>query len=559
MTLLLLATIADVIGPLLMKTFIDHYLAPHHFPVGQIVALAISYLLLQWCTAGGNYGQTLLFQRISLRVIQKLRVDVFAKVQHLSVSYFDRTPAGSLISRITNDTQAIEDLFTNALAPFLQNGVLTIGILISMFALSVRLALVCLVLIPLFAFLMYLYRRLSFRVFHLARHRLSELNASLNESLQGMYLIQAMRQQKRLAGEFSKVNDAYKQARLKNIKINATMLRPLVDIVYYATLMALVGFFGFQSLMRIIDIGIVYAFLNYLDRFFEPINTIMERLNILQQALVASDRVFRLLDEEDLAPVASADTNPEIEHGDICFENVSFSYDGKNTVLSNISFHAKPGQTVALVGHTGSGKSSIVNLLMRFYRHQSGQIRIDGAPLEQFADEELRTKIGLVLQDSTLFTGSVADNIRFGRADLTDRHVQVAAEFVQADAFISQLPQTYDHALTERGATFSSGQRQLLSFARTIAGEPKVLILDEATANIDTETEEAIQASLARMRKGRTTIAIAHRLSTIQDADLILVLQHGHIVERGTHQELLAKGGLYHKLYLLQQGLKTEA
>ncbi|WAH36507.1 ABC transporter ATP-binding protein [Alicyclobacillus dauci] len=556
---LMVATLADVVGPLLMKTFIDKYLAPRHFPTGQIVFLAISYILLQWITASGNYTQMLLFQRVSQNVIQKLRVEVFTKVQHLSVSFFDRTPAGSLISRITNDTQAIEDLFTSALAPFVQNGVLTIGILISMFALNVRLALICVILIPLFLCLMTLYRKLSFRVFHLARHRLGELNASLNESLQGMYLIQAMRQQHRLIRQFSEVNNAYKRARLRNIKLNGMMLRPLVDIVYYATLILVIAFFGFRALDSVIDIGVIYAFVNYLERFFEPINTIMERLNILQQALVGSDRVFRLLDETDTAPVASnSDKQPVVEVGDIVFEDVSFSYDGIHPVLSNISFHAKPGQTVALVGHTGSGKSSIVNLLMRFYPYQSGRILVDGTPLEDFHDEELRNKMGLVLQDSTLFTGTIADNIRFGRT-LDDDSVRSAAEFVQADTFIEKLPDKYDHVIRERGTTFSAGQRQLLSFARTIAGEPKVLILDEATASIDTETEEAIQSSLEKMRRGRTTIAIAHRLSTIQDADLILVLQNGRIVERGNHQELLTKGGLYHKMYLLQQGMRLEA
>lgn len=557
--ILVVATLSDVLGPLLMRTFIDNYLTKDHFPRAQVVGLAIAYLVLQWITASGNYSQMLLFQRVSLNVIQTLRVQVFSKVERMSVRFFDKTPAGSLISRITNDTQAIEDLFTNALAPFLQNGILAIGILISMFVLNVRLALICLLLIPIIFFAMVLYRRLSFRMFHLSRHRLSELNASLNESLQGMYLIQAMRQQSRLIQAFSNVNHAYRKARLRNIKINAIMLRPLVDIIYYVTLIIVIGFFGFHALSTAIDIGVVYAFINYLERFFEPINTIMERLNLLQQALVAADRVFRLLDEEDVAPLGSQGQTPHIQDGSIAFRDVSFSYDGVNPVLEHISFEAKPGQTVALVGHTGSGKSSIVNLLMRFYPYQSGSITIDGTPLEVYQDDELRTKMGLVLQDSTLFTGTVADNIRFGRSYLDDTSIQQAAQFVQADAFIDRLPDAYAHPIHERGTTFSSGQRQLLSFARTIAGQPKILVLDEATASIDTETEEAIQSSLLRMRKGRTTIAIAHRLSTIQDADLILVLQHGHIVERGNHQELLALRGLYYKMYLLQHGTTDES
>jgi ATP-binding cassette subfamily B multidrug efflux pump len=280
----------------------------------------------------------------------------------------------------------------------------------------------------------------------------------------------------------------------------------------------------------------------------------MFRLNLFQQAMVAAERVFTLLDEDQLAPMQVGDGHPEITEGKVEFDDVSFSYDGKTEVLKHISFTALPGQTVALVGHTGSGKSSIVNLLLRFYPVTHGQIRIDGVPLENYPNEELRRKVGLVLQDPFLFVGDVKRNIRLGNDWIRDEEVIEAARFVQADAFIGRLPSGYDAPVGERGATFSSGQRQLIAFARTMAMRPKILVLDEATANIDTETEEAIQNALAKMRQGRTTIVIAHRLSTIQDADLILVLHQGEIVERGTHQELLAKRGLYHKMYLLQQG-----
>ncbi|MCY0869643.1 MAG: ABC transporter ATP-binding protein, partial [Firmicutes bacterium] len=337
------------------------------------------------------------------------------------------------------------------------------------------------------------------------------------------------------------------------IKNNSFLTRPLIDVVYLLGLMLVLGYFGARSIGGAIDIGTLYVFVNYLERFFEPVNDMMQRLNSFQQASVASQRVFRLLDEDSPAPSQVGDGNPTISDGLISFENVSFSYDGETDVLRNVSFTAKPGQTVALVGHTGSGKSTIANLLMRFYPVTRGSISIDGAYLDQFSDAELRKRVGLVLQDPFLFVGTIASNIRLGN-DLSDEQVREAARFVQADRFIQRLPRGYDEPLGERGATLSSGERQLLAFARTMAIDPRILVLDEATASIDTETEEAIQEALGRMRRGRTTIAIAHRLSTIQDADLILVLHHGEIVERGTHQSLLALQGLYHKMFLLQQG-----
>lgn len=344
-------------------------------------------------------------------------------------------------------------------------------------------------------------------------------------------------------------------ARMKTIKLNGLMLRNLTDLVYTLALIAVLSFFGVSSFSHSVDVGVVYVFINYLGRFFEPVNAMLMRLNVFQQALVSAERVFELLDDDTLAPTKVGEDHPVITEGKIVFDNVSFSYDGKVDVLKYISFTAYPGQTVALVGHTGSGKSSIVNLLMRFYPVHRGSIMIDGQPLSHFDEAELRSKIGLVLQDPFLFVGDIKKNIRLGNEWITDEDIQEAAKFVQADAFIRRLPNGYDEPIGERGATLSSGQRQLISFARTMAMNPKILVLDEVTASIDTETEEAIQAALEKMRQGRTTIAIAHRLSTIQDADLILVLHHGEIVERGTHQELLAQEGLYHKMYLLQQGV----
>lgn len=554
-TVLLLATAADVTGPILIKIFIDDYLTPQHLPTQPLVLLAVGGFALHVTGVVLNYFQLLTFQKIAQWVIQQLRMDVFGKVQHLGLAFFDRTPAGSLVSRITNDTEAIKDLFVSVLSTFVQNIVFMIGVFVAMFILDVKLAALCLVLLPVIFGLMQTYRYFASKIYHVSRQLLSQLNAKLNESIQGMNIIQAFRQEQRLRKEFGGVNEDHYRTNMRSIRLNGLLVRPAVDLLYLLTLIGVLNFFGVKAMESPIQIGVLYAFINYLDRFFEPVNQMMFRLSQMQQALVAAERVFELLDDDRKAPAQEGDTDPEVTDGLIEFRDVTFSYDGQTDVLKNISFTAKPGQTVALVGHTGSGKSSIINLLMRFYHLKQGEILIDGAPLPTFSDDELRRKVGLVLQDPFLFVGDVKTNIRLHNDWISDDDIEAAAKFVQAHDFIEKLPHGYDEPIGERGATFSSGQRQLLSFARTIALNPKVLVLDEATASVDTETEEAIQEALEKMRRGRTTIAIAHRLSTIQDADLILVLHRGEIVERGNHQELLSQKGLYHKMYLLQQGV----
>lgn len=551
---LLIATGADVLGPIVMKVFIDDYLTPRVFPVQPLILLGALFIGLYAISALFNYYQVISFQKIALNIIQIMRVEVFSKVQHLGLRFFDQTPGGSLVSRITNDTETIKDLYVTVLSTIVNSTIMMIGIFAGMFFLDSRLALICFILMPFLLVLMWVYRTLSSKVYRVTRVKLSQLNAKLNESLQGMSMIQAMRQQKRLRREFGKINNDHKKALLKSVRLNSLMLRSAVYSVYLIGLMMILSFFGIQSFDNAVKIGVLYAFINYLDRFFDPINQIMQQLTIFQQAMVSAERVFGLLDDQRMAPVQQGDVNPAVQEGRVEFRNVTFAYDGKNPVLKNISFTANPGETIALVGHTGSGKSSIINLLMRFYPIEQGTVFIDGQPLTAFSDGELRKRIGLVLQDSFMFVGDVADNIRLSHEKLTDEQVRKAAEFVQADHFITKLPKQYHEPVGERGATFSSGQRQLLSFARTMAQDPKILVLDEATASVDTETEEAIQTALSKMRKGRTTIAIAHRLSTIQDADQILVLHRGEIVERGTHQELLQKGGLYFNMYQLQHG-----
>ncbi|WP_394603849.1 ABC transporter ATP-binding protein [Fictibacillus sp. UD] len=552
--LLLIATAAELTGPILVKTFIDDYVTPRNFEQKALLILASSYIGLILISAAVNYIQFVLFQSVALDIIQTLRIQVFSKVHSLGLKFFDRTPVGSLVSRITNDTEAVKDLYVSVLSTFVQNIVFLFGIFGFMFYLNVKLALFCLCILPFIVAIMWMYRKYSSKSFYEMREKLSQLNAKLNESLQGMSIVQAFNQERRLRKEFALINNEHNDAQIRNIKYNGLLLRPAVDLVYMLVLLMILSFFGIKSFNSPVEIGVIYAFINYLDRFFEPVNMMMMRLSIFQQAIVSAGRVFTVMDEKEFAPVKEGNQEPVIQNGKIEFKNVTFSYDGEQEVLKNISFTALPGQTVALVGHTGSGKSSIINLLMRFYDVKKGQIFIDDVPLKHYENKELREKVGLVLQDPFLFVGDITQNIRMYNEDISDEDVTSAARFVQASTFIEKLPEGYQTEIGERGATFSSGQRQLISFARTMAFSPKILILDEATANIDTETEEEIQLALNKMRSGRTTIAIAHRLSTIQDAELILVLHKGEIVERGTHQELLRERGLYHKMFLLQHG-----
>jgi len=552
--LLSFSTLGEVMGPILVKVFIDDYLTPRFFPAQPLIFLAVGYLFIHVTKVVISYFQQLKFQEIALKIIQQLRIDVFTKVQSLGMRYFDKTPGGSIVSRVTNDTEAIKEMFVEVLVTFIQSSFFLMGIFIAMFTLNVKLALFCTAILPIIFMIIRTYRKYSAIYYAQLRERLSQLNAKLNESLQGMAIIQVFRQQERLKNEFGDINESHFRAGIRNIKLDGLLLRPAVDVVYVFSLILVLSYFGITSFESPIEIGVLYAFVSYLDRFFEPVNQMMMRLSMFQQAIVASSRVFRLLDEKEMEP-GQMNESIDIQEGKIEFRNVSFSYDGRQDVLKNISFTAKPGETVALVGHTGSGKSSIINLLMRFYEFERGDILIDGHSIKQYPKEELRNKIGLVLQDPFLFFGTIKDNIRLYQKSMTDEEIKKAAEFVQAHTFIEKLPDQYDQQMVERGATLSSGQRQLIALARTIATNPKILVLDEATANIDTETEEAISLALNKMRKGRTTIAIAHRLSTIQDADQILVLHKGEIVERGNHQELLAQKGLYYKMYLLQNGL----
>lgn len=550
--LVLLVTAAEVISPLLVRAFLDQHLTPLSFETKAIVILASLYIGLEIGKFVVWYFQLFFFQKIALQIVERIRVDIFSKLHALGMRYFDQTPAGGIVSRVTNDTEAIKDMFINVLSTAIQSLFMLIGMYVAMFSLNVRLALYSLILFPIIAGIVVIYRKYSSKFYRAKREKLSQLNANISESISGMSIVQEFNQEKRLTDEFEVINKDYYDVGIKNIKFNALLLGPAIDFLYAIAVVIILSYFGMEALIGPVAIGTIYAFINYFDRFLEAIFNVMERLAMYQEAITAASRVFKIMDEKEEVPTQYPEKSAKVGKAQIEFKDVSFAYDGENNVLQNISFTAQPGQTVALVGHTGSGKSSIINLMMRFYEFEQGEILIDGRSIKNYPIKELRKKTGLVLQDSFMFYGNIRDNIRLYNQAITDKEVEEAAKFVQADRFIQSLKSGYDHKVIERGASFSSGQRQLISFARTIVTDPQILVLDEATANIDTETESMIQTGLRRMREGRTTIAIAHRLSTIKDADLILVLRKGEIVERGTHAELLKERGIYHSMYLLQ-------
>ncbi len=546
--LLLLGVLGQVMAPVLIKIFIDDHITQSHYPVNDIAMLAGIYVVLYLVSAWAGYYQAMRLNRVAFSVVRTIRSQVFATVIRKPLAYFDHLPTGKLVSRITNDTEAIKDLFLHVVAAFAQSITLIIGVFIAMFILDWRLMLVCVAIMPLTVFIMLTYQRLSSPRYHRARSILSQINATISEAIQGMRLVQLMNQQQRFNNNFTEVSQGYFGARMRNLRLDAFMLRPMPDLLRTVTLAGLLLFFGQQSMASVVEIGVMYAFITYLARITEPVLLMTQRLSLLQQAVVAGERVFSILDD---GTEAHAHGSEQIEHGSITFDDVSFSYDGVKPVLSDISFHVAPGEFYAVVGHTGSGKSTLMSLLMRFYSPQSGHILLDGKPLAEINQDSLRERVGVVLQDPFITTGTVRENICLGR-DMSDEQVVAAATQAQIHDHIMSLPARYDTLMDERGSNFSTGQRQLLSLARTLAHEPLVLILDEATASIDSHTEAVIQQALMKLKGKTTIIAIAHRLSTITAADCILVLHDGEVRQQGTHQTLLAREGLYQQMYQLQ-------
>lgn len=519
-----------------------------------LIKLCWYYFGLILLSAVFAYGQRYFLQASSNRIIRTMRRDVFGHINKLPVKYFDNLPAGKIVSRITNDTESIRELYVTVLANFFTGTIYMLGIFGALFVLNVKLAAMCLLIVPILVVWVIVYGKIAQKYNRVIRSTLSEINGRINESIQGMGIIRAFRKEKKMEQEFEAFNEENLRYKQKMLSLNSLTGHNLVNVIRNAAYVALIWYFAGGTLTTpggFVTLGVLYAFVDYLNRLFQPIVNIVNQLPNLETALVSAERVFVLLDEEG---VDVADERMPRYTGNVKFENVTFAYKEGENVLKNIDFEAKQGQTVALIGHTGSGKSSIINLLFRFYDVDEGRITIDGTDIRQMPKQTMREHMGIVLQDPFLFTGTIATNVSMNDPRITRERIEQALKDVGSEQVLKNLPGGIDEPVIEKGTTLSAGQRQLISFARALAYDPAILILDEATSNIDTETEALIQSALEVVKKGRTTFVIAHRLSTIKNADQILVLDRGEIVERGNHETLMARGGKYYQMYQLQQG-----
>ena len=572
LALVLLITGLELVRPMIIGNAIDRYITGEtseavrasgreHWDPGEEAAFRFdgvlrsaglylaALLLLMLC----NRAQTLMLQKIGQDIIYEMRNQLFRHVEKLTLRFFDLTPVGKIVTRLTNDVEAINEVFSNILARLFRNVVKLLDLAVIMLSLNPRMALFSFILLPVIAALTLLFRMISRKTYRVVRTRLTALNTFLSEHLSGMKVIRIFGREEQKFREFEERNGSLYRAGFREMMVFA-VFRPGIYLLSILALAIIMVAGGGAVLGAEITLGTLYSFLQYINSFFEPIQELAEQFTTLQSAISASEKVFTLLDTEPDIPENPHPLElPEIR-GEIEFDHVWFSYTGKEEdwVLKDVSFRIEPGQSVAFVGATGAGKSSILNLIGRYYDIQKGAIRIDGHDIRELSREQLRRAVGQVQQDVFLFTGDIASNIRLREDGISDAAVEAAAREVNAARFIERLPEKYASRVTERGATFSAGQRQLLSFARALAFDPRILILDEATASIDTETEQWIQEAVGRLMRGRTSILVAHRLSTIQHCDRIIVLHHGRIRETGTHQELLARDGIYKKLYQLQ-------
>lgn len=554
--LIILVSITTLLSPYLLKMIMDKSFKETNVYLGAIVYYSILYAIVKIAYSIVRYIQLVKFSEIGFRIAQMVQVDAFTKVQYLGMRYFDQTPAGSIASRLTTDVNALQEMLNNVLSGILSGVFVIVGMFIAMFIMDTRLAVIMLFFLPCAMVLMYLYQKFSTKYYLIGRERLSRMNTQIAESIGGIHIIQIFLQEKRMAQKFSQTNQENYQAVVNNVRFDGLLLAPSIQLlttIFLALMFMAAGIFSFENS---ITIGVIIAFEEYTYYLVNPILQVMDRLSFFQNAIVGAMRIFKIIDHQEVTPQQHKNASGTFEDAKIEFKNVSFSYDGKQEVLSNISFTVNPGETLAIVGHTGSGKSSIINVMMRFYEFSKGDVLIDGKSIKEYPMSEIRSKIGLVLQEPFLYYGTIEENIRLKNKYITSREIIEACKFVDIDSFIQNLSDGYEHQVNEQGASFSTGQKQLLAFARTIVTNPKILVLDEATANIDTETESVIQEGLEKIKKGRTSIAIAHRLSTIKDANQIIVLDKGHIIERGTHDELIEQKGTYYMMYQLQQ---TEA
>lgn len=542
-------TAFDLYRPMLVGDAIDAFGANGDYDV--IIATAIKYAVVLALSFAFNIAQTWILQKTGQNIILQMRKDLYRHIQSLGSRYFDITPVGKLVTRVTNDVEALNEMYSGILVQLFRNIVKIVGLAGVMLVLDVRLAAISFVLMPLVIGLTVLCQKIARNIYRLYRTRLTDINTFLSEHLSGMKIIQIFGRQERKFEEFHDKNTKLYKAFYREMLMYA-VFRPLIYILSILSLMIVLWFGSRNVFDEIISVGTLYIFSNYIRSFFDPIQELAEQFSTLQSSIASAEKIFTVMDEDEFIPEVENPKQPDKITGKIEFDHVWFAYDGENYVLKDVSFVINPGEKVAFVGATGAGKSSILNLIGRYYDIQKGHIYIDGIDIRQLCKKQLRSAIGQMQQDVFIFEGDVAYNIRLNDDTITDAQVKAAAEYVNASHFIEKLPQGYHEPVTERGATFSAGERQLLSFARTLAHNPSILVMDEATANIDTETEILIQEALEKLMDGRTTIMVAHRLSTIQHADCIMVMHKGRICERGTHRELLEQDGIYRKLYELQ-------
>lgn len=547
--LVLCLTGFDLYRPMLVGDAIDTFGADGDYDI--IIDTAIKYAIVLALSVIFNIAQTWILQKAGQNIILEIRKDLYRHIQSLGSRYFDITPVGKLVTRITNDVEALNEMYSGILVQLFRNIVKIAGLAGVMIALDVKLAAVSFVLMPVVIGLTVLCQRIARNIYRLYRTRLTDLNTFLSEHLSGMKIIQIFGRQERKFEEFHDKNTKLYRAFYREMLMYA-VFRPLIYILSILSLMIVLWFGSKNVFDSAISIGTLYIFSNYIRSFFDPIQELAEQFSTLQSSVASAEKIFSVMDEDEFIPEIENPQKPDKIIGKIEFDHVWFAYDGENYVLRDVSFVINPGEKVAFVGATGAGKSSILNLIGRYYDIQKGHIYIDGIDIRKLSKKQLRSAIGQMQQDVFIFEGDVAGNIRLNDNEITDEQIKKAAEYVNASHFIEKLPNGYHEPVTERGATFSAGERQLLSFARTLAHNPSILVMDEATANIDTETEILIQEALEKLMDGRTTIMVAHRLSTIQHADCIMVMHKGCICERGTHQELLEQDGIYRKLYELQ-------